>query len=134
MRFLSFIDRINRQTKMCGIWAILGSDGDVSCQCNMAHKITHRGPDAFRIENVHHFNNSCMAFHRLAIVDDLCGMQPMRTFQHPYIYLMYNGEIYNHKEVIRSFSMVCACQLAMQGVRVDSPSVVYSVYVLYVMG
>ena len=87
---------------MCGIWAIFGSDGDISFQCNAAHKITHRGPEAFRIENINHFPSSCLAFHRLAIVDDLCGMQPMRTFQHPYIYLIYNGEIYNFKEVTYS--------------------------------
>ena len=85
---------------MCGIWAIFGSDGNISYQCNSVHSITHRGPDAFRIENINHFPNSCLAFHRLSIVDDLCGMQPMRTFQHPYIYLIYNGEIYNFKEVL----------------------------------
>ena len=90
---------------MCGIWAIFGSDGDISFQCNAAHKITHRGPDAFRIENVNHFPSSCLAFHRLAIVDDLYGMQPMRTFQHPYIYLIYNGEIYNFKEVRIKFHL-----------------------------
>lgn len=89
--------------KMCGIWAIFGSDGDISFQCNAAHKITHRGPDAFRIENINHFPSSCLAFHRLAIVDDLYGMQPMRTFQHPYIYLIYNGEIYNFKELQKKY-------------------------------
>lgn len=90
---------------MCGIWAIFGSDGDISFQCNSVHKITHRGPDAFRIENINHFPNSCLAFHRLAIVDDLCGMQPMRTFQHPYVYLIYNGEIYNFKELAKKFDI-----------------------------
>ncbi|WAR01985.1 ASNS-like protein [Mya arenaria] len=88
---------------MCGIWALFGSDGDISYQCNSVHKITHRGPDAFRIENIHYFSSCCLAFHRLAIVDDLCGMQPMRTFQHPYIYLIYNGEIYNFKELQKEF-------------------------------
>lgn len=90
---------------MCGIWAIFGSDGDISFQCNSVHKITHRGPDAFRIENINHFPNSCLGFHRLAIVDDLCGMQPMRTFQHPYVYLIYNGEIYNFKELAKKFDI-----------------------------
>lgn len=88
---------------MCGIWAIFGSDGDISFQCNSVHKIAHRGPDAFRIESIHHFQNSCLGFHRLAIVDDLCGMQPMRTFQHPYVYLIYNGEIFNFKELQKTF-------------------------------
>ncbi|XP_053375174.1 asparagine synthetase [glutamine-hydrolyzing]-like isoform X2 [Mercenaria mercenaria] len=90
---------------MCGIWAIFGSEGDIAFQCNCVHKITHRGPDAFRIENINHFPNSCLAFHRLAIVDDLCGMQPMRTFQHPYVYLIYNGEIYNFKELEKEFGI-----------------------------
>ena len=81
---------------MCGIWAVFGSDGDISVQCNAAHKITHRGPDAFRLESMNHFPGCCLGFHRLAIVDDLQGMQPMRIFQHPHIWVLYNGEIYNH--------------------------------------
>lgn len=90
---------------MCGIWAIFGSKGDIAFQCNCVHKITHRGPDAFRIENINHFPDSCLAFHRLAIVDDLTGMQPMRTFQHPYVYLIYNGEIYNFRELEKEFGI-----------------------------
>ena len=85
--------------KMCGIWAIFGSPDDTSIQCNAAHKITHRGPDAFRIETIHHFPTCCLGFHRLAIVDDLQGMQPMRVFKYPHIWLIYNGEIYNHQLV-----------------------------------
>lgn len=90
---------------MCGIWAIFGSDDDVAMQCNAAHKITHRGPDAFRLETIHHFPNCALGFHRLAIVDDLAGMQPMRVFKYPHIWLMYNGEIYNHK-LVRIFHII----------------------------
>ncbi|XP_046331350.1 asparagine synthetase [glutamine-hydrolyzing]-like [Haliotis rufescens] len=86
---------------MCGIWAVFGSDEDVSVQCNAVHKITHRGPDAFRIENINHFQNCCLGFHRLAIVDDVRGMQPMRLYTHPHIWLIYNGEIYNYKSVAK---------------------------------
>ncbi|XP_076461604.1 asparagine synthetase [glutamine-hydrolyzing]-like [Babylonia areolata] len=82
---------------MCGIWAVFGSDDDVSVQCHAVHTISHRGPDAFRIENINHFQNCCLGFHRLAIVDDIRGMQPMRLYTHPKIWLVYNGEIYNHK-------------------------------------
>lgn len=89
---------------MCGIWAIFGSDDDVAMQCNAAHKITHRGPDAFRLETIHHFPNCALGFHRLAIVDDLAGMQPMRVFKYPHIWLMYNGEIYNHKLLEEQFN------------------------------
>ncbi|XP_061179872.1 asparagine synthetase [glutamine-hydrolyzing]-like [Saccostrea echinata] len=89
---------------MCGIWAIFGSDDDVAIQCNAAHKITHRGPDAFRLETIHHFPNCALGFHRLSIVDDLAGMQPMRVFKYPHIWLMYNGEIYNHKFLEEQFN------------------------------
>ncbi|XP_046560130.1 LOW QUALITY PROTEIN: asparagine synthetase [glutamine-hydrolyzing]-like [Haliotis rubra] len=86
---------------MCGIWAVFGSDECFRVQCNAVHKITHRGPDAFRIENINHFQNCCLGFHRLAIVDDVRGMQPMRLYTHPHIWLIYNGEIYNYKTVAK---------------------------------
>ncbi|CAH1788715.1 unnamed protein product [Owenia fusiformis] len=88
---------------MCGIWAIFGSDEDVSHQCSSCLQIAHRGPDAFRIENVNHFKNCCFGFHRLAIVDDLYGMQPMRVRSLPHLWLCYNGEIYNYKTTQKQF-------------------------------
>ncbi|KAK7009107.1 asparagine synthetase [glutamine-hydrolyzing], partial [Biomphalaria glabrata] len=91
---------------MCGIWAVFGSDDNVSVQCNAVHKIAHRGPDAFRIENINHLQNCCLGFHRLAIVDDIRGMQPMRLYTHPYIWLIYNGEIYNHRLLDKEFNLV----------------------------
>uniref|UniRef100_A0A3Q0QZF7 Asparagine synthetase [glutamine-hydrolyzing] n=1 Tax=Amphilophus citrinellus TaxID=61819 RepID=A0A3Q0QZF7_AMPCI len=81
---------------MCGIWALFGSDECLSVQCTCAMKIAHRGPDAFRFENVNGFTNCCFGFHRLAIVDQLYGMQPLRIKKFPYMWLCYNGEIYNH--------------------------------------
>ena len=88
---------------MCGIWAIFGSEqDDVPNQCKAAYEIKHRGPDAFRLETIHFFPNCAIGFHRLAIVDDLEGMQPMRMLKYPHIWLMYNGEIYNHKLVLCS--------------------------------
>ncbi|XP_041367699.1 asparagine synthetase [glutamine-hydrolyzing]-like [Gigantopelta aegis] len=90
---------------MCGIWAVFGSDDDVSVQCSAVHTITHRGPDTFRIENINHFRNCCLGFHRLAIVDDIRGMQPMRLYTHPHIWLIYNGEIYNHKLLTEEFDL-----------------------------
>lgn len=85
---------------MCGIWALFGDDtGDISKQYKSAAKISHRGPDSFRIESVNHFGNCCLAFHRLAVVDDLYGMQPMRIKTYPYVWLLYNGEIYNYRKV-----------------------------------
>uniref|UniRef100_A0A0B6Z4D5 Asparagine synthetase [glutamine-hydrolyzing] n=2 Tax=Arion vulgaris TaxID=1028688 RepID=A0A0B6Z4D5_9EUPU len=90
---------------MCGIWAVFGSDDNVSVQCNAVHKIGHRGPDAFRIENINHLQNCCLGFHRLSIVDDIRGMQPMRLYTHPNIWLVYNGEIYNHKLLDKEFDL-----------------------------
>ncbi|KAK2887199.1 hypothetical protein Q8A67_015427 [Cirrhinus molitorella] len=81
---------------MCGIWALFGSDECLTVQCTNAMKIAHRGPDAFRFENVNGFTNCCFGFHRLAIVDQLYGMQPLRVKKFPYLWLCYNGEIYNH--------------------------------------
>lgn len=94
---------------MCGIWALFGSDECLSVQCLSAMKIAHRGPDAFRFENVNGFTNCCFGFHRLAVVDQLYGMQPIRVKKFPYLWLCYNGEIYNFKQVsvvymIRQFS------------------------------
>ncbi|XP_048247811.1 asparagine synthetase [glutamine-hydrolyzing]-like [Haliotis rufescens] len=88
---------------MCGIWAVFGSDVHVSVQCKAAHKVAHRGPDAFRVENINHLQNCCLGFHRLAIVDDVRGMQPMRLYTHPHIWLIYNGEIYNYKSVPKEY-------------------------------
>ena len=82
---------------MCGIWAIFGACEDVSEYFSCALKMTHRGPDCFRIESIPNFGNSCLAFHRLAVVDSVYGMQPMRVFSLPNLYMVYNGEIYNHK-------------------------------------
>ncbi|KAI3358765.1 hypothetical protein L3Q82_014729 [Scortum barcoo] len=82
---------------MCGIWALFGSDECLSVQCTSAMKIAHRGPDAFRFENVNGFTNCCFGFHRLAIVDQLYGMQPLRIKKFPFLWLCYNGEIYNHQ-------------------------------------
>lgn len=85
--------------KMCGIWAVFGSDECVSSHCASAMKVAHRGPDAFRIENVNGFTNCCFGFHRLAIVDQLYGMQPLRIKKFPFLWFCYNGEIYNHRLV-----------------------------------
>ena len=100
--FLILISDCKGQVNMCGIWAIFGIP-EYSKYASYAMKIGQRGPDVFRMETVPHFQNCCLAFHRLAIVDDLHGMQPMRIKALPHLYLIYNGEIYNHKEVGKQF-------------------------------
>ena len=74
---------------MCGIWGIFGSDVDVHQQVQSCFEISNRGPDCFRFENVNHFANCAFGFHRLAIVSM------------PHIWMIYNGEIYNYKEVFK---------------------------------
>eukprot|EP00118_Oscarella_pearsei_P026063 m.309324 g.309324 ORF g.309324 m.309324 type:complete len:547 (+) comp46075_c0_seq1:77-1717(+) len=88
---------------MCGIWALFGSEDDVQEQCVHCRQIAHRGPDAFRVESIPAFPNSCLGFHRLAIVDQVHGMQPMRLLAYPHLWLIYNGEIYNCSDVGRKY-------------------------------
>lgn len=50
--------------------------------------------------------NGYLGFHRLAIVDGLYGMQPMRICKYPHLFLLCNGELYNWKKVIHSSSNI----------------------------
>ena len=84
---------------MCGIWALFGYDHSVSSEIHHALLIAHRGPDFFRLETIPHINHCCLAFHRLSIVDDLYGQQPIRIHNLPHIHMIYNGEIYNFKRL-----------------------------------
>ena len=73
---------------MCGIWCIFGSTVDTHQQLPSCFNIAHRGPDCFRFENVNHFAKCIFGFHRLAIVDDIYGMQPMRLHALPHIWMV----------------------------------------------
>lgn len=73
---------------MCGIWCMFGSSVDTHQQLPSCFKIAHRGPDCFRFENVNHFSRCIFGFHRLAIVDDIYGMQPMRLHALPHIWMV----------------------------------------------
>lgn len=81
---------------MCGIWALFGlKTQPLVCICENFDKISHRGPEAFKIEFDNRVKNGYLGFHRLAIVDGLYGMQPMRIHKYPNLFLLCNGEIYN---------------------------------------
>ncbi|CAH2084772.1 unnamed protein product [Euphydryas editha] len=81
---------------MCGIWATFGKDGGLSGTCIKCFSaIVHRGPDAWRIEQDAREPLAIFGFQRLAIVDGLHGMQPMRLHLYPRVSLICNGEIYN---------------------------------------
>ncbi|XP_044727773.1 asparagine synthetase [glutamine-hydrolyzing] [Chrysoperla carnea] len=89
---------------MCGIWALFGLDTNLPQQCSSSFtKIKHRGPDAWRIEYDDRLKHGCFGFHRLAIVDSLHGMQPMKIHQYPHQLLLCNGELYNYKELRAQF-------------------------------
>ncbi|XP_026318836.1 asparagine synthetase [glutamine-hydrolyzing] [Hyposmocoma kahamanoa] len=85
---------------MCGIWATFGVVGGLSPTCIKCFSaIVHRGPDAWRIEQDAREQLVIVGFQRLAIVDGLHGMQPMRLHSHPRVTLICNGEIYNCKRL-----------------------------------
>lgn len=85
---------------MCGIWATFGVVGGLSPTCIKCFSaIVHRGPDAWRIEQDAREQLAIVGFQRLAIVDGLHGMQPMRLHCYPRVTLICNGEIYNCKRL-----------------------------------
>ncbi|KAF5920383.1 hypothetical protein HPG69_009633 [Diceros bicornis minor] len=65
-------------------------------------KIIHRGPDAFRVQNVNG-HQLLLRISPVSGVDQLFGMQPVGAKKYPYLWLCYNGEIYNHKEMKHRF-------------------------------
>ena len=65
----------------------------------MSKKIRHRGPDW---SGVYTGKNAILSHERLSIVDPLSGKQPLVSDDGKLI-LAANGEIYNHKEIRKSF-------------------------------
>lgn len=85
---------------MCGfVGYFKGRDRDFSCEINKAaESIRHRGPDMSGITTGELFG---IAFNRLSINDlSPSGMQPF-SFDGVVAYM--NGEIYNHKEIKKTF-------------------------------
>src|SRR5271166_4656048 len=84
---------------MCGICGILFTDRDWRVQgedlAGMNRRIAHRGPDdeGFFIEE-----NVGLAMRRLSIIDVKTGHQPLAN-ENQNIWIVYNGEIYNHAEL-----------------------------------
>jgi len=85
---------------MCGIFAYLGKKYSKEDLLTNFNRISDRGPDSSKIINV---DNIVLGFHRLAI-NDLSddGMQP---FINDNIYLICNGEIYNHNDLRSQYFM-----------------------------
>ena len=81
---------------MCGIFSYIGNKYSKEDLLDNFNRIVNRGPDSSNIITV---NDITLGFHRLAI-NDLSddGMQP---FINDNIYLICNGEIYNHKKLYK---------------------------------
>ena len=79
---------------MCGFNFTTAPNGLVNFD-----KIKHRGPDSTSIKVV---SDIQMGFHRLSITGIDNGEQP---FQQSNVYVMCNGEIYNHLSLISKYSL-----------------------------
>ncbi|SBW10875.1 Asparagine synthase (Glutamine-hydrolysing) 1 (modular protein) [uncultured delta proteobacterium] len=94
---------------MCGIAGWYGWDMEeverLPRLCAMCDTIRHRGPDD---DGFFTTSKVALGMRRLAIVDIEGGRQPMRS-EDGSVTLVFNGEIYNHRELRR--------ELEQQGVR-----------------
>jgi asparagine synthase (glutamine-hydrolysing) len=85
---------------MCGFAAYFDPDGpapDAGWLAAAADALSHRGPDddGFLAEN-----GVGLAFRRLSIVDLATGHQPISN-EDGSVWIVYNGEIYNHEDLRR---------------------------------
>lgn len=84
---------------MCGITGILKIDGKLDVPQalveKMTHVLAHRGPDA---SGIHIDKDFALGHRRLKIIDLETGEQPMSSPDRK-IWVCFNGEIYNFKEI-----------------------------------
>lgn len=82
---------------MCGITGIFRTKGPVAEAeiTSMADAIKHRGPDGYGIKL---FDKGAIGHRRLSIIDLETGKQPMCN-EDESIWITFNGEIYNYKEL-----------------------------------
>jgi asparagine synthase (glutamine-hydrolysing) len=87
---------------MCGIAGFVSTDRlDVEAPLwaeRMSRVITHRGPDA---EGLWWDDHAVLAHRRLSIIDLRGGAQPLCN-EDGTVWIVFNGEIYNHADVRRS--------------------------------
>ena len=97
-------NKIRNKHKMCGILALYLNQEpcDINKIKNSYMMLTNRGPDS---GNWNVSNDKITGFRRLAIMDGSAkGEQPFKVEQDT---LMCNGEIFNHKELINKYNLVC---------------------------
>src|SRR5690348_11952952 len=81
---------------MCGIAGILAPGAEkVACVHRMLDALAHRGPDD---EGLKHDSAAALGFRRLSIIDLRGGHQPLVSADGS-VWLVCNGEIYNHGEL-----------------------------------
>ena len=84
---------------MCGIAGIVAAEGldldDSNRVTRMRDVIAHRGPDD---AGVFADGRAALGHRRLSIVDLAAGHQPLANEDHS-IWIVFNGEIYNHQSV-----------------------------------
>jgi len=90
---------------MCGIAGIMSFDGPLPAEVDSrlraaAGSLRHRGPDD---EGFFRQGEMGLAFRRLSILDLAGGHQPM-TNEDGTIQVVFNGEIYNYRELARSLA------------------------------
>jgi len=82
---------------MCGIAGYFNSQTDKNLLKSMISQINHRGPDGFGYY-VDSKNGAGLAHARLSIIDIDGGAQPIHN-EDKTIWVTFNGEIYNYKEL-----------------------------------
>lgn len=94
---------------MCGIWLLISQNAMTGKQYDSCQKLHPRGPNYCNTVNLYPSSDTDwylnMSFHRLPIMDtSIMGRQPfkMNTGGRS-IYMMCNGEIFNHKELEKEF-------------------------------
>jgi asparagine synthase (glutamine-hydrolysing) len=84
----------NNRYIMCGIAGTYNFSSKELVE-KMSQTIRHRGPDD---EGFAFFENACFGFRRLSIIDLKTGSQPMSS-EDGSVWVIFNGEIYNYKEL-----------------------------------
>ena len=87
---------------MCGFCGMIGENASKNNQYikPMMNKIIHRGPDQ---EGTYKDEKAVLGFRRLSIIDVDHGAQPLSN-ENDDIIIVFNGEIYNHKEIKEELS------------------------------
>ncbi|MBV8858266.1 MAG: asparagine synthase (glutamine-hydrolyzing) [Acidobacteria bacterium] len=86
---------------ICGVWEYGSAEGRVEAPLveSMRDRMPHRGPDDAGVE-LFDEGRLGLGFRRLSIIDlSPAGHQPMRGCEGEGVWLVFNGEIYNHAKL-----------------------------------